>query len=65
MTRWRIGVSEGKDSSSRSSRVPASGGGRYVSDGGRMLSTRASYGRVNADGVEGSGSWWATLDSNQ
>ena len=53
MTRSRIAVSDGNDSRSRSSGDPLSGGGSFVSDGGRMISTIASYG----DGI-GSMFWF-------
>jgi hypothetical protein len=48
MTRSRISVSEGNDSWVRSSGEPVSGGASFVSDGGRMISTIASYGRWRA-----------------
>jgi hypothetical protein len=39
MTRSRIGVSSGNESAERSTGGPSSGAGRFVSDGGAMIST--------------------------
>ena len=50
-TRTRIAPSSGKDSSSSSRTGPTSGGGRFVSDGGRMTSMAACYAARRADGL--------------